>query len=52
MDKSCEALPAVEAICADAGYRGIFVDYVYDKCGKAVHISQKIKDGFAVIPKR
>ena len=45
-------LPRLKAICADAGYRKTFVEYVESKWQLAVHISQKIKDEFAVIPKR
>ena len=51
-DKIFKKVPTVQAICADAGYRGTFVDYVGETWGRAVHISEKIKDGFAVIPKR
>lgn len=51
-DKVFGELPEVRTICADAGYRGTFVDYVQEKWNKVVHISEKIKDGFAVIPKR
>ena len=45
-------LPRLEAIFADAGYRKTFVEYVRKKWKLAVHISQKIKDAFAIIPKR
>ena len=51
-DKLFKKVPGIQAICADAGYRGTFVDYVKETWGRAVHISEKIKDGFAVIPKR
>ena len=52
IDKVFEELSGVQAICADAGYRGTFVDHVKKKWDKVVHISEKIKDDFAVIPKR
>ena len=52
VDKVFKELPEVRAICADAGYRGTFVDHVKKEWDKSVHISEKIKDGFAVIPKR
>ena len=52
VDKVFKKFPDVRAICADAGYQGTFVDYVKEKWDKDVHISEKIKDGFAVIPKR
>ena len=45
-------LSSVTALCADAGYRGTFVEHLQTRWKKAVHISTKIKDGFAVIPKR
>lgn len=51
-DKAFKRIPCIQAVCADAGYRGTFVDYVNETWGKAVHISEKIKDGFAVLPKR
>ena len=51
-DKAFKKVPSAQAICADAGYRGTFVDYVGQTWNRAVHISEKIKDGFAVIPKR
>ena len=52
VDKVFKELPDVRAICADPGYRGTFVDHVKKEWDKVVHISEKIKDGFAVIPKR
>ena len=52
VDKAFKRIPCTQAICADAGYRGTFVDYVNETWGKEVHISEKIKDGFAVLPKR
>ena len=52
INKCLEGLPSVQAVCADAGYRGTFVAHVKARWGKVVHISEKIKDGFAVIPKR
>ena len=52
VDKVFKEFPDVQAICADAGYRGTFVAHVRKEWDKAVHISEKIKDGFAVIPKR
>lgn len=52
MDQCLEKLPDIQAVCADAGYRGTFVDHVKKNWNKPVHISEKIRDGFAVIPKR
>ena len=51
-DKAFKRIPCIQAVCADAGYRGTFVNYVNETWGRAVHISEKIKDGFAVLPKR
>ena len=34
------------------GYRGTTVDFVEQRLGLACHISTKIKDTFAVLPKR
>ena len=51
-DRVLPGLPSVTALCADAGYRGTFVEHLQTRWQKAVHISTKIKDGFAVIPKR
>ena len=51
-DRVVPHLPRLQAFCADAGYRGTFVKYVEQAWAKAVHISEKIADGFAVIPNR
>jgi transposase len=45
-------VPTVEAFCVDAGYRGSFELYVQEQWSKPVHVSTRIKDGFAVLPKR
>jgi putative transposase len=45
-------LPRLEAVCADAGYRGTFEAFMQEEFDLPVHISEKIKDGFAVIPRR
>jgi putative transposase len=45
-------VPTVEAFCVDAGYRGSFELYVQEKWSKPVHVSTRIQDGFAVLPKR
>lgn len=47
-----EKFPRIEAFSADAGYRGTTVNYVVSRLKLACHISTKIKDGFAVLPKR
>jgi transposase len=43
---------SLEAFSGDAGYRGTAVDFVESALGLKLHISQKIKDAFAVLPKR
>jgi len=44
--------PSVKAFSADAGYRGTSVNYVQDILNKMIDISKKIKDEFAILPKR
>ncbi len=39
-----------EAFSGDAGYRGTSVDFVEQVLGLKLHISEKIKDSFAVLP--
>ena len=41
--KACEKYPSIEAFCADAGYRGTFVDEVKERLQRRVDISEKIK---------
>lgn len=43
---------SLEAFSGDAGYRGTAVEFVETALGLKLHISQKIKDAFAVLPKR
>ena len=54
--KSCgdprKSIPSLQAFSGDAGYRGTAVRYVDEVLGLTLHISEKIKDGFAVLPKR
>ncbi|MGI8604875.1 MAG: transposase [Verrucomicrobiales bacterium] len=45
-------VPDVEAFCVDAGYRGSFQLYVQEKWERPVQVSERIADGFAVLPKR
>jgi putative transposase len=47
-----EKYPSIKAFSADAGYRGTSVDYVQDFLKKFIDISKKIKDEFAILPKR
>lgn len=47
-----EKYPTIKAFSADEGYRGTSVDYVQDILKRFIDISKKIKDEFAVLPKR
>jgi putative transposase len=51
-DLAVKNAPKVEAFCVDAGYRGSFELYVEERWQKPVHVSMRIADGFAVLPKR
>ena len=51
-DLALENAPSTQAWCADAGYRGTFENYVSKERGLPVHISERIHDGFAVLPRR
>jgi putative transposase len=44
--------PTIETICADAGYRGLFVEFAQSVIGISVAIVKKIKGRFKVQPKR
>ena len=41
--KACEKYPSIQAFCADAGYRGTFIDEVQQQIQRRVDISEKIK---------
>ncbi|MDR1241110.1 MAG: hypothetical protein LBK29_04585 [Oscillospiraceae bacterium] len=42
-----------KGVCADAGYRGTFVDFVKTKYGEDIEISEKIKPKeWKILPKR
>jgi putative transposase len=51
-DDAMRQLPSVKAWNADAGYRGSFVEHMKIRWERPVHISQRIVDGFAVLPRR
>ena len=45
--------PSIEGACADAGYKGTFVDFVTIKYNDKVDISEKIKPKqWEILPKR
>lgn len=50
--RGAEKHPRLEAFSGDAGYRGTAVSFVEKELNLTLHISQRIKDGFAVMPKR
>ncbi len=52
MARAAEKHPSIEAFSGDAGYRGTAVKFVDETLGLVLHISTKIKDGWAVLPKR
>lgn len=47
--RKCET---IEAFSGDAGYRGTAVEFVEKTLNLKMHISEKIKDIFAILPKR
>ncbi len=49
---AAEKHATLEAFSGDAGYRGTAVEFVETALGLKLHISQKIKDAFAVLPTR
>ncbi len=52
MRRAKEMYPGIGNFSGDAGYRGTAVKYADGELGVTLHISEKIKDGFAVLPKR
>jgi len=52
MERAAEKHPRIRAFSADAGYRGTAVRFVEKTLGLTLHISTKIKDEWAVLPKR
>ena len=52
-EQAVKAFPSLKGVCADAGYRKTFEDFVKGVLGKTVEIVERIKEGgWAVIPKR
>ena len=50
--RAVEKWPTLRAFSADAGYRGTTLRFVQEVLKRQCYISTKIKDGFAVLPKR
>ena len=44
--------PAIQGVCADAGYRGTFVGFVVDILGKTVEIVERASTKWEALPKR
>lgn len=52
LDVASKKYPSLQAFSADAGYCGTAVDYVDNELGLTMHISKRITDTFAILPKR
>lgn len=50
-DNALLRYPSLKGVCADAGYRGTFKEYV-ESLGKTVDISERIKPQWEILPKR
>ena len=50
--RAVDSYPSLQAFSGDAGYRGTAVTYAAEQLGITLHISEKIKGEFAVLPKR
>lgn len=50
--KALEKYPRLKGVCADAGYRKTFKDFVENVLQKVVEISERIAPGWAILPKR
>lgn len=50
--KASNKHPEIKAFSADFGYRKTALEFVEKVLGLELHISQKIKDVFAILPKR
>jgi putative transposase len=50
--ETSDKYPSILAFSADAGYRGTSKNYVQDTLKLMIDISKKIKDEFAILPKR
>ena len=52
LERTSEKYPSIEAYSGDAGYRGSAVIFTDETRNLVLHISHKIKDTWAVLPKR
>lgn len=52
LERAAEKYPTIKAFSADAGYRGTAVTVAEETLDRPLHVSTKIKDVWAVLPKR
>lgn len=52
LERTVDKWPSLKAFSADAGYGGTAVTFCTETLHMPLHISRKIKDGWAVLPKR
>jgi putative transposase len=52
LEETAEKYPSIEAFSGDAGYKGTAVYFVNDTLNLTLHISEKLSEGFSVLPKR
>jgi putative transposase len=52
MERAKEKHPSIKAFSGDAGYRGSAVSFANEKLNMTLHISERIKNTWAVMPKR
>jgi putative transposase len=51
-EEAQDRYPSLQGACADAGYRGTFVDYVKLALNSVVEVVERLGDGWKVLPKR
>lgn len=52
LERTLDKYPTIEAFSGDGGYRGTAVKFVEESLNIKLHISMRIKDGFAVLRNR
>jgi len=52
LEGAADKYPSLKAFSGDAGYRGTAVEFTSEKLGMTLHISEKIEEKWAVLPKR
>jgi len=51
-ERALQQYPTLLGVCADAGYRGSFVDYVTQVLKRTVEIVKRLPEGWTLLPKR